>query len=403
VAKEMGSSRAGNLLRLLALVREWENQGMHWGQILGEMRALIDDPDYKVEEMTLEAGQEDVVRLMNLHQAKGLQGNVVFLADPYDTSMDRHGVEFHVSRTGKKPFLSLPVRRPRGPYHSEIIAEPEGWTEDVEVEERFLEAENLRLLYVAATRACNLLVVSCYEGNPAKGPWSPLYAYLEDVPELPACTPPEPPEPEILPLDWDRQREERAERWQEIQQPTYALHSATGEIEGDGRPLSAGDDRGKEYGSVIHALFKAAVDGNLPGDETAYIRQLIEGTHLGSAMVRHAKAALKAFRASEIWEEIHQAEEVYTEAVFGLSTKGKEMPEINRGIIDLVYRVPGGWKIVDYKTDRVTGDEEVKALVDQYAFQIDDYARQWNQLTSEEVIDKGLWLTSKNHFAKIED
>jgi len=393
VAKEMGSSRAGNLLRLLALVREWENQGMHWGQILAEIRALIDDPDYKVEEMTLEAGQEDVVRLMNLHQAKGLEGKVVFLADPYDTSMERHGVEFHVSRTGKIPFLSLPVRRPRGPYHSEIIAEPEGWAEDVEVEEQFLEAESLRLLYVAATRARNLLVVSCYEGNRDKGPWSPLYDYLEDVPELPVYTAPEPPEPEVLPLDWDRQREERAEGWQHIQQPTYALHSATGEIGGDERQQATGDDRGKEYGSVIHTLFKAAVDGSLPEDETAYIRQLIQGTHLGSAMVRHARAALKAFRASDIWEEIQQTKEVYTEAVFGVSTKREEIPEINRGIIDLVYRVPGGWKVVDYKTDRVTGDEEIQALVDQYAPQLDDYARQWEALTSDQVMEKGLWLT----------
>ena len=36
----------------------------------------------EVESLPLEPGRTDVVRLMNLHKAKGLEANVVFLADP---------------------------------------------------------------------------------------------------------------------------------------------------------------------------------------------------------------------------------------------------------------------------------------------------------------------------------
>ena len=161
-----------------------ERAGIALGASRDRAACLIDDRDYKIEQMTIPSAQEDVVRLMNLHQAKGLQGKIVFLADPYDTSYTRYGPEFHVSRTGDEPFLALPITKPRGPYQREVVAEPVDW-EDAEAEEtRFLQGEELRLLYVAATRAENLLIISTYEEKPDHGPWSPLYPHLKNVPEL---------------------------------------------------------------------------------------------------------------------------------------------------------------------------------------------------------------------------
>ena len=42
VCEAMGSSRAGSLLRVLSLVRQWESQGWHWGQMVEELREVID-------------------------------------------------------------------------------------------------------------------------------------------------------------------------------------------------------------------------------------------------------------------------------------------------------------------------------------------------------------------------
>ena len=42
----------------------------------------ISEAANEVESLPLEPGRTDVVRLMNLHKAKGLEANVVFLADP---------------------------------------------------------------------------------------------------------------------------------------------------------------------------------------------------------------------------------------------------------------------------------------------------------------------------------
>ena len=51
----------------------------------------------EVESLPLEPGRTDVVRLMNLHKAKGLEANVVFLADPAGGLTPR--VDVHIERT----------------------------------------------------------------------------------------------------------------------------------------------------------------------------------------------------------------------------------------------------------------------------------------------------------------
>ena len=423
-AGEMGSSRAGSLLRLLALVRQWEGEGKHWGQVVVELRTLVEDESYAIEEMTLEAGQENVVRLMNLHQAKGLQAKVVFLADPYDTSAERRGVESHVSRVAEVPYLALPVRRAKGQYQAEIIAEPTGWLEDEETEARFLSAENLRLLYVAATRAENLLVVSCYKGNLDKGPWAPLYPYLNDVPELEpqsvgsavatALAQPEVQESKpletarleanahVLLAEWDQQRKARKDRFQEIQVPTYDVHSVTSERLDEelfGTPRAG---KGREYGTVVHRIFERAIRGQLPEDEEGYIRHLLKEFGLADELAVSGHAALSAFRGSEIWMEVERTEDVYTEVAFAASDGKGQAPNVLRGIIDLVYRVAGGWKIVDYKTDEAGSEEEVEALFRLYAPQVESYATQWSKIAKEDVVEKGLWLTNNSRFVSVE-
>lgn len=386
---EMGSSRAGNLLRLMAMVRQWESLGRHWGQIVEELSLLIEDPEYQVEEMTLESGQEDVVHLMNLHQAKGLQGKVVFLADPYDTTIDDSKADFHVSRMGDAPYLSLPVKRPKGEFYKEIIAEPIGWEEDEEEEERFLAGEKLRLLYVAATRARNLLVVSCYEGNTAKGSWAQLYPFLEDVPELRRHTARK-EEQKIGMPDREQLRDDRSRRWQVVKESSYSLHTVTEELFEEDPQNEGKWGRGRDYGSIIHRLFEWAVKGVLPEDEEELIRHLMSKAGLDTELVKEAKAALEGFRSSPLWREIENSDAVYTEVPFAVPEEDEDGHSVLRGIIDLVYRIQGGWKIVDYKTNLAGGD--VDSLMEHYTVQVNNYAEKWEDITGEKVIEKGLWL-----------
>jgi ATP-dependent helicase/nuclease subunit A len=392
----MGNSRAGNLTRLLALIRRWEIAGWNWTECLRELQDLRDDPEYKLEEMTLDSGSGASVRLMNLHQAKGLQARVVFLADPYDTSSDKHDPDFHVSRSGSEPRLTLPVYRSKGAHGKELIAEPHGWEQDAEEEARFLDAEERRLVYVAATRAEDLLVVSLYEGNTTKGPWIELYPYLENVPELPdrECPAPEPP-PTSTP-DFAVVEEDLETRWNRAHARSYATTAVTGE---DERALSWHDSdemasgRGVDYGLLVHSLLELAIKGYLPADTETYIRTLVDREEQDPENADHAVEALAQFQTSTLWKEISESKQTYTEVDFATNTAFMGNTEIARGRIDLVYRVLGGWKIVDFKTDRASSPADIESLRMRYGDQVRAYARYWKQLAGERIKATGLWST----------
>ena len=393
----MGSSRAGNLVRVLERVRAWEDRGMHWGQVLGELRDLIEDPEYRVEEMTLEAGRPDVVRLMNLHQAKGLQANVVFLADAGDGRSGGRPPASHVSRRHGQPCVSAPALRHRG-YASEPIAEPPGWDQDAEEEARYLAAEELRLLYVAATRARNLLIVSVYDGRPDGGPWGALSPSLERTPELDHADPTDPAPAAAADIRMDRWKAERQQRLEHVQKPTYAVFPVTGNHEDDEVIALEGESRGKDFGSVLHRVFEDAVSGRLPEKEGEYLAALVSGEPREGNPAAALARALNAFRESDIWREIHTSDAVYTEVPFGCPSADDSAGAIVRGVIDLVYRTPDGWRIVDYKSDTVTSRRGVSAIANQHREQVLAYARYWRTITREPVASVGLWLSDVGRY-----
>ena len=389
----MGSSRASALLRAVALVRQWEGSGLSWVEILQEMRAVLDNPEYVVEDMTLESGREDVVRLMVVHQAKGLQAKVVFLADPADTSSGRHRIDAHVSRVGESAFLSAPVVRRTGDYSQETLAEPPDWADAEAREKRFQEAEEKRLLYVAATRACNLLVISRYGGAPDKGPWSALEPALQNVaelPDLPAHFPYRPGSPGI---DVKRSRRLRTERLERVREQTHQLETVTGSRREFEPEHTRRGGYGREYGILVHKLFEAAVNRTLPENREAFVQARVDDRGADPRMKRQALNALNAFERSTHWAELREAPRCFTEVPFVGSEKRNGTPTVLRGTLDLLYRVEGGWKLVDYKTDRARDDDTVDALLDRYADQVRTYALQWETIAGEPVVEKGIWLT----------
>jgi ATP-dependent helicase/nuclease subunit A len=159
--------------------------------------------------------------------------------------------------------------------------------------------------------------------------------------------------------------------------------------------------RGLGYGSLVHRLFEMAIKGFLPEDEVKYIQQQLTSMGRDEDSPTEAKKALDEFRVSEIWGEVEASDEVYTEVPFAVPVE-VENGEVLRGIIDLVYRTPEGWKIVDYKTNVTSSESEIRKLIDHYASQVNTYAEQWQTITGEEVVEKGLWFTASKHYISIE-
>ena len=94
-----GGVDAGDILHAVDRVRQVVEEG---GSLADAADSLEADSEAanEVESLPLEPGRTDVVRLMNLHKAKGLEANVVFLADPNGGLPLR--VDVHIERTDLK-------------------------------------------------------------------------------------------------------------------------------------------------------------------------------------------------------------------------------------------------------------------------------------------------------------
>ncbi|HEX7071065.1 MAG TPA: 3'-5' exonuclease, partial [Rhodothermales bacterium] len=400
--RPLGSSRAGNLLRLVSLVRSLEDRGLHWGQIVTELQALVDGGAYELQEMTLSYGSQDAVRIMNTHQAKGLQARVVILADPCGTG-SKKGPDRHVNRVGERPYLSMLIQRSEGDWGTRLLAQPVGWEEDCEEEKRHCAAEDARLLYVAGTRAQNMLVVGVYPEKPDFGNHHPLYPALLEIPELESFAvaspqgdglPDEPIEVRPVATHVEASAPDRNAQIKSAATQSFRRATVTGEKEA---PPSIDDGvpgKGRDFGSIVHVVFEDAVLGRLPADPRPYVDSLRAQADLDPGATTDVLAMLDRFRASDLWREVASAEQVYTEVPVGVLEESDETtPALIRGKIDLIYRVPSGWKIVDYKTDVDAASGQLPLELVHYANQVRRYAEFWRDVTGEAVVGAGLYGT----------
>jgi ATP-dependent helicase/nuclease subunit A len=103
----------------------------------------------------------DVVRVMTVHNAKGLQAPVVILPDTVGSGRDDRSVRWHLD--GAAP---LPLWAPRKDAHAPAF------TSLLDAEKRARAEEEHRLLYVALTRAEDRLLVCGWQRRTPKGrPW----------------------------------------------------------------------------------------------------------------------------------------------------------------------------------------------------------------------------------------
>jgi ATP-dependent helicase/nuclease subunit A len=393
--EESGTTRAGSLARLTSMVRQWEADGWHWGRIVRELRALRDEQGYKQDGMTLDAGRGDVVRLMNLHQVKGLQSRVVFLVDCYDNSDSRHSPDWHVARTAEPPYAAIPIRKQTSKWSTKTVGEPAGWPEDAAREEAFLEAEKLRLVYVGATRAENMLIVTQSPGDTHRGPWKRLTAALDDVPALEA------PEPHGKQLTLgangeqpertlDQVREQRRQQLARARVASYERATVSSEKgERTFADADAGRGKGRDYGTLVHNLLEAAVEDHLPANPEPTVETWLTKKDLDREAGRKAVSAVQRFRESALFRQAKSASVAYTEVPFAVSETGDAV-RLLRGTIDLIYRDSDGWHIVDYKTDITT---EAEARRKGYFDQLSTYARYWEELTGEAVASRSVYAT----------
>jgi ATP-dependent helicase/nuclease subunit A len=407
-----GDGRAGGIGKAFAILRAQSDE-------LGSAAGVVDLLERLIAEQTpfdglpARAPAGSVVRVMNLHKVKGLEAPVVFLADP--GGKPRGGALLHVDRSGERIVGYLAVEQQLGQYARKTLAHPHDWDDFEEEERNFAEAERTRLLYVAATRAGNHLVVTRRPGRGSHfSPWEFFRDYLDGAPELPDPGPQRAPATASVTVsaaDVAAAEAGIAARWRRATAATFAVRGAkelaVSAAELQRRPTAG--EHGTEWGTVIHFLLEAAL--REPGrDLAAPARAALEAQGLPGARVAEALALVAAVRSSAIWQRASAAERLLVEVPFAICLQPGDpllpasggaaggVPLLVRGVVDLVFREAGGWVIVDWKTDAARTPDALAERARHYAPQVRLYADIWTRITGEQVVERGLFFTAANHY-----
>ena len=438
-AGSLGQLRAGALVYLLNAVRGRALEGDT--SLAGAVDALETALEWEDAEAPLVPERPNCVQVMNLHRAKGLEAEVVFLAAPFPGP--RWEPQKRVARDEKGVARgTMPIVVKRGQWSRDVIAQPPGWEEDQAVEAAFEEAEEVRLLYVAATRARDELWVARRVGGRRGKPsaWEQVEEWVagEAVPgegeggvggiaRMVALPREDPPAADVLEPETDLSEPLAAvaEAADRTRRPTYRMDTVTARAkEGDGAGPPPGDGPatgdgssvqadtfalpplrpatgGTEWGSVVHAVLEAAGKGVRGAALTQVARALlveferpVDATGAPTEL-EALLAMVEAVRNSAIWRRAMAAGERHAEVPFAVNVgPGPGRGEVIEGVIDLAFREGGRWVVADYKTD--SGDDPGFAdRVGRYRAQVDLYAQCWERLTDEEVAERVLVFTAQ--------
>jgi hypothetical protein len=178
VLRQAGEQSLANVLHVAELARQYEvNGGMSFRGFVEELRDQADGGQ-AAEAPILEEGSEGV-RLMTVHKAKGLEFPVVVLAD-MTAKLRADRADRLIDRANNACYLRL------GRWTPIELATHEA------LEIARDEAEGVRVAYVAATRARDLLVVPAVGDVAWDGGWTgPLNGAIYPLPNARrAATPP---------------------------------------------------------------------------------------------------------------------------------------------------------------------------------------------------------------------
>ncbi|MBT9173385.1 MAG: ATP-dependent helicase/nuclease subunit A [Syntrophomonadaceae bacterium] len=386
----MGKSRAGCIILALELLRRHEQSGTAGfaGAVAFLERQLSDGTE---EELDIEGGRNPCVRIMNLHKAKGLEAPVVILANPGRKT--KHSPSLHVTRVSGEPLAHICLRHKKDESKpAKVLAEPTGWEAYAQEEDLYQRAEETRLLYVAATRAKNILVISTYPRKAESSAWHPLEAYLPETKQriLPETTPPSQTieAPPVTPAVLEQAKKEQALAIARVMAPSYSRTTVTDLVKTAETPDRFRTGRGRAWGSLLHKALEILVRGEENVNLDEMVTSLVCGRNYDPASCEEIHTILQEITATPFWQRVRLSSAKYTEVPFGLRHDNTCLT----GTVDLAFREEDGWVLVDYKTDTVRDQEHLDQLIKYYSPQIMEYARRWEEITGERVQERGLFF-----------
>lgn len=324
--------------------------------------------EVKVDEVVPPEADDDAVRIMTIHASKGLEFPICVLADLGSTRNTR---SLHVSFPTGTSGIAVGFKK-------DLVNDERQHSQDQSDHHEHLE--RLRLLYVAATRARDHLVVSLHRKlskKPAENQVSVCSAEIiceaSDPSTVTLATPiaqpfVAPPAPLTSTLPDHTRWQDDLTKVQEHSnlRPTVAATSLTPESTEEDAHTAYGEAgrHGPAAGRAVHKALEI-IDFSSDGQAEARQAAAAEDTDqkLVASMVSAAlrSPSVTAAAQSDHWRELYVAASVDP----GL---------LLEGYIDLAYRDGDGLVIVDYKTDGYQTSEDLDAKVAHYRLQGAAYA-----------------------------
>ena len=372
----------------------------------------------KETERVLRLSSEAGVSIANLHKVKGLERNIVILSNP---SCRKRPPAFRRTLTDGYIFsVSEKVEDKQGgsdKYNS--LIETTEYDTEKEKEVEALAAEKARLLYVAATRAKNVLIIASKVKKDGletdTNPWKSLVEYA-DTDFITAYrsallaaaeandedNTDDDKTDEKLDAESCRGLYSAADKKCSIgsRDETYKiLRPSTKKPEGDPdedpdaakqkKPKKSEKGNAAVMGTMVHRYMELLItSGGEISDEAAILSIIEENKDQLSRNVKYEERlseVAKTIRNGgytkqeegvpvDVLTELLEAEEVYCELPFCYRSE----TVICNGVMDAVYRKNGEWHILDYKTNY-----ENDNLGDKYREQLSEYIKAFKQITGE--------------------
>ena len=379
-------SRLVNLNDFLAYVQTLRDVGLREGESPA-------DPS---------TGSGGAVQLMTVHKAKGLEFPLTVLAD----------AAYEHRNTGGKVWLTpdgpLPDLKD-GDFH------PTAWQFSTRLEEMLEDAEDRRLLYVAATRAREKLLISGHvkvrkDGSPSLAGWLERLGLVIGLDQIKISA--DMSQPEAIPIKdvpgcyltlypvSPTEGEADSSRPVSTFSAVSASQSDLLNPLPDAFPVTDETTRLREadppqrvwrvVAETSHARAPAWVVGRLVHEAVRrwrfpdenfenFLRPFALEAGLSDpaeihAIVQESRRLLERLRIHPLFAELDSAER-HHEVPYFLPAKYPQGDE--RGVIDLLYRTESGWYIIDFKTDEIRSKEEAWATIQRagYDAQVRRYAR----------------------------
>jgi ATP-dependent helicase/nuclease subunit A len=387
---------------------------------LNEFLAYIQtlrDVGLRESEAPADPASTGAVQLMTVHKAKGLEFPLTVLAD---TAYEHRGAGAKVALTLDGLLLDLKD----GDFH------PTAWQISTRLTGELEDAEDRRLLYVAATRAKEKLLVSGHikikrDGSPSLAGWLERFGIITGFDQIKISG--DISQPETIPLTLPG-----------CTLKLYPASSAEGDADAPlpvstspaGSPCE-GDllDPLPEASPVIDELtrlreadppsrvWRVVADTKRPRAPAWVVGHLVhESLHRWHFPDRDFENFLRPFALEAGLTdpaEMHVAmqesrrllERLRTHSIYAELDSAERHHEVpyflpdERGIIDLLYRTEAGWFIIDFKTDELRSEEEARATISRegYDRQVARYARAVMNQLGVQAKTRLVFLNVENH------